>query len=102
MSGAYAMYNAGVYIDALKYCEQAYETDAFRTDNLLLLGKTLILFVVLSIVGIRKFYSFNHSIKPLFRSRELRLFYVAALTCHQDHIVSFTIIRYALNISINF
>ena len=35
---AHFMYNAGQYKDALLNCEDAYEVDAFRTDNLLLLG----------------------------------------------------------------
>lgn len=35
---AHALYNGGIYKEALECCEQAYEIDAFRTDNLLLLG----------------------------------------------------------------
>lgn len=35
---AHRMYNAGQYKQALICCEDAYEIDAFRTDNLLLLG----------------------------------------------------------------
>lgn len=35
---AHYMYNCGQYKDALLNCEDAYEVDAFRTDNLLLLG----------------------------------------------------------------
>jgi tetratricopeptide (TPR) repeat protein len=35
---AHKMYNAGQYKQALICCEDAYEIDAFRTDNLLLLG----------------------------------------------------------------
>lgn len=31
-------YNKGHYADALKLCEEIYELDAYRTDNLLLLG----------------------------------------------------------------
>lgn len=38
LSRAHALYNSGRYKDALECCEQAYEADAFRTDNLLLLG----------------------------------------------------------------
>lgn len=35
---AHGMYNAGQYKEALACCEECYEIDAFRTDNLLLLG----------------------------------------------------------------
>jgi tetratricopeptide (TPR) repeat protein len=35
---AYGHYNAGQYKEALACCEESYEIDAFRTDNLLLLG----------------------------------------------------------------
>ena len=35
---AHFMYNSGQYKEALMNCEDAYEIDAFRTDNLLLLG----------------------------------------------------------------
>lgn len=35
---AHTMYNAGQYKEALSCCEESYEIDAFRTDNLLLLG----------------------------------------------------------------
>lgn len=35
---AHYMYNGGQYKEALMNCEDAYEIDAFRTDNLLLLG----------------------------------------------------------------
>lgn len=35
---ASAAYNSGQYMDALNWCEQVYEMDAFRTENLLLLG----------------------------------------------------------------
>ena len=38
ISRAHGLYNTGRYKEALEACEQAYETDAFRTDNLLLLG----------------------------------------------------------------
>ena len=38
LSRAHAFYNSGRYKEALECCEQAYESDAFRTDNLLLLG----------------------------------------------------------------
>ena len=35
---AHQQYNAGRYKDAHITCEQIYQTDAYRTDNLLLLG----------------------------------------------------------------
>ena len=35
---AQTAYNGGRYIDALKLCEQLYTLDAFRTENLLLIG----------------------------------------------------------------
>lgn len=35
---AHTMYNSGQYKEALSCCEESYEIDAFRTDNLLLLG----------------------------------------------------------------
>ena len=35
---AHQQYNSGRYKDALVTCEQVYQTDAHRTDNLLLLG----------------------------------------------------------------
>ena len=35
---AHRAYNSGLYLEALGYCESLYEIDAFRTDNLLLLG----------------------------------------------------------------
>mmetsp|Transcript_12973 Transcript_12973/g.19544 ORF Transcript_12973/g.19544 Transcript_12973/m.19544 type:complete len:972 (-) Transcript_12973:253-3168(-) len=35
---AHRMYNAGQYKEALVSCEESYDIDAFRTDNLLLLG----------------------------------------------------------------
>jgi tetratricopeptide (TPR) repeat protein len=35
---AYDHYNSGQYKEALACCEESYEIDAFRTDNLLLLG----------------------------------------------------------------
>ena len=38
ISKAHNHYNKGRYTEALMLCEQAYELDAFRTDNLLLLG----------------------------------------------------------------
>lgn len=38
LSQAQTTYNSGHYKEALSYCERAYEIDAFRTDNLLLLG----------------------------------------------------------------
>ena len=37
-SKATTAYNAGQYMDALNWCEQVYEMDAFRTENLLMLG----------------------------------------------------------------
>ena len=38
-SKATTAYNAGQYMDALNWCEQVYEVDAFRTENLLMLGQ---------------------------------------------------------------
>lgn len=38
MHKAQLLYNAGSYTDALSCCEKVYESDAHRTDNLLLLG----------------------------------------------------------------
>ena len=38
LSKAHTLYNSGRYKDALDCCDQAYEADAFRTDNLLLTG----------------------------------------------------------------
>lgn len=38
LSKAHEAYNKGHYLDALGHCEVLYELDAFRTDNLLLLG----------------------------------------------------------------
>ncbi|DAZ95244.1 TPA: hypothetical protein N0F65_002356 [Lagenidium giganteum] len=35
---AHQQYNAGYYQEALRLCEQLYNSDAYRTDNLLLLG----------------------------------------------------------------
>lgn len=35
---AHSLYNSGQYKEALVCCEECYEIDAFRTDNLLLLG----------------------------------------------------------------
>jgi protein O-GlcNAc transferase len=35
---AHQQYNAGRYKDALTTCETVYQIDAYRTDNLLLLG----------------------------------------------------------------
>ena len=35
---AHSLYSKGHYLEALSVCEQVYELDAFRTDNLLLLG----------------------------------------------------------------
>ena len=35
---AHQQYNAGYYSEAMRLCEQLYESDAYRTDNLLLLG----------------------------------------------------------------
>ena len=35
---AHKLYNCGQYKEALASCEESYEIDAFRTDNLLLLG----------------------------------------------------------------
>ena len=38
LTEAHRAYNSGLYVEALDYCESLYEIDAFRTDNLLLLG----------------------------------------------------------------
>jgi Flp pilus assembly protein TadD len=38
LSQALTLYNLGSYVEALAACEEVYEADAFRTDNLLLLG----------------------------------------------------------------
>lgn len=38
MHKAQLFYNAGSYTDALSCCEKVYESDAYRTENLLLLG----------------------------------------------------------------
>jgi tetratricopeptide (TPR) repeat protein len=38
LNKARALYNGGRYQEALEHCELAYEADAFRNDNLLLLG----------------------------------------------------------------
>ncbi len=38
LAKAYTLYNAGSYKESLECCELAYEADAYRTDNLLLLG----------------------------------------------------------------
>lgn len=38
LTEAHRAYNAGLYLEALGHCESLYEIDAFRTDNLLLLG----------------------------------------------------------------
>lgn len=38
LSQALNLYNAGHYTEALDACEEVYEADAFRTDNLLLIG----------------------------------------------------------------
>jgi len=35
---AFSLFNSGHYHDALTCCETAYDADAYRTDNLLLLG----------------------------------------------------------------
>ncbi len=35
---AHALYSMGSYQEALQFCESAYEADARRTENLLLLG----------------------------------------------------------------
>jgi tetratricopeptide (TPR) repeat protein len=35
---AHNLYSIGRYKEALEHCEVAYDTDAFRTENLLLLG----------------------------------------------------------------
>jgi len=35
---SHQLYNAGHYNEALQCCEIAYEADAYRTDNLLLMG----------------------------------------------------------------
>lgn len=38
LTEAHRAYNSGLYLEALGHCESLYEIDAFRTDNLLLLG----------------------------------------------------------------
>jgi protein O-GlcNAc transferase len=38
MHKAQLLYNSGAYTDALSCCEKVYESDAYRTENLLLLG----------------------------------------------------------------
>lgn len=38
LSSALNLYNSGHYTEALEACEEVYEADAFRTDNLLLIG----------------------------------------------------------------
>lgn len=38
LAKAHDSYNKGHYLEALGQCEMLYELDAFRTDNLLLLG----------------------------------------------------------------
>ena len=38
LNKAQLLYNAGSYSDALICCEKVYEADAYRTENLLLLG----------------------------------------------------------------
>jgi protein O-GlcNAc transferase len=38
LSTAHTSYNKGHYLEALGSCETLYDLDAFRTDNLLLLG----------------------------------------------------------------
>ena len=38
LTAAHRAYNSGLYLEALGYSESLYEIDAFRTDNLLLLG----------------------------------------------------------------
>lgn len=38
LSKAQALYNSGAYSEALSCCEKVYEADAYRSDNLLLLG----------------------------------------------------------------
>jgi tetratricopeptide (TPR) repeat protein len=38
LSKAQMLYNSGRYTEALEHCEVAYNADAFRTDNLLLMG----------------------------------------------------------------
>ena len=38
LNQAHSFYNSGQYHAALEICERAYEIDAYRTDNLLLLG----------------------------------------------------------------
>ena len=38
LAQALSLYNMGSYVESLQACEQVYEADAFRTDNLLLLG----------------------------------------------------------------
>lgn len=38
LSKAQNLYNSGSYLEALQCCEKVYEADAYRTDNLLLMG----------------------------------------------------------------
>eukprot|EP00605_Chrysophyceae_sp_TOSAG23-4_P000760 GSChrysophyteH1.ASY1.ANO1.849.1 assembled CDS len=38
LSQSLGFYNSGAYHEALQVCEEVYEADAFRTDNLLLMG----------------------------------------------------------------
>ena len=38
LNKAQLLYNSGAYTDALTCCEKVYEADAYRTENLLLLG----------------------------------------------------------------
>ena len=38
LSKAHTLYGEGHYKEALQHCEIAYELDAYRTDNLLLLA----------------------------------------------------------------
>ena len=38
LTKAQSLYNSGSYSEALTYCEKVYQADAYRTDNLLLLG----------------------------------------------------------------
>ena len=39
LTQAHALYNSGAYKEALLTCEEVYEIDAYRTENLLLLGR---------------------------------------------------------------
>lgn len=38
LTQAHGLYNSGAYKEALLTCEEVYEIDAYRTENLLLLG----------------------------------------------------------------